>query len=188
MKTLLFALVSVCLASGSAFAKNKTSTLEENSKKIEQAVEGMSALAQSGVEEFKIKPTEDVKAALTELALNEGYVEKAEEMSWYENGDQWGADSMGWGPADMSDAYSYIMTRDERDLDYLREEGNEKLLAQYESDLKAAKLAFKGLLNTGVKFGVAPLGAVQCGVTFAALAIIDPAGKIYLFKAEGSGC
>lgn len=188
MKALLFTLVAVILAGGNAHAAKKTSSLEENSKKIEKAVIGMSALAQSGVEEFKVKPTTDVKAALLDLALSEAYIEKADEMYWYENGDQWGADSMGWGPATMSEAYSYIMTRDEGDLEYLHEEGNEKLLAQYEADLKAAKLAFKDLLNTGVKFGVAPMGAVQCGVTFAALAIIDPAGKIYLFKAEGSGC
>ncbi len=188
MKALLFGLVSLVIASGSAHAAKKPTQLEVNSAKIEKAVYGMDGMAQSGIEEFKIKPTTDVKAALLDLAFSIQYIEKESEFSWDETGDRWGADGMLWGPADMSDAYSYIMTRSEDEIDYLHSEGAEKELAKYEADLKAAKAAFKGLLNTGVKFGVAPLGAVQCGVTFAALAIIDPAGKIYIFKAEGSGC
>jgi hypothetical protein len=55
-------------------------------------------------------------------------------------------------------------------------------------NIKAAKKAFSLLMDTGVKFGVAPMGAVQCGGTFASLAIIDPEGTIYLFSKEASGC
>jgi hypothetical protein len=188
MKALLFGLISIVLASGSAYAAKKPSSLEENSRKIKAAVDGMSVLAASGVEEYKVRPTTDVKAALTEIAMNEGMIEKADELEWFTDGSQWETDSGNWGSSDMSEAYSYIMTRDEREVEDLHRQGMEKELAQYEADLKAAKQAFKGLLNTGVQFGVAPLGAVQCGVRFAALAILDPAGKVYIFAVEGSGC
>lgn len=162
----------------------------EASKKIGKAVDAISALAQSGVEEFKVKPKSTVKAMLFELALKTGYVSDESEFSWVgSSADAWEADSTNWGETTMKDAYSYIMDLEEYDRDELDQPGNEKKKEKFESKVRNVKKAFELFMHTGVQFGIAPMGAVQCGVTFAALAIIDPhTGKIYVFKREGSGC
>ena len=160
------------------------------SKRIAQAVDIISPLARSGVREYKTKPAKSVKAALLALAFKEKYISEVSEFSWVgDSNEAWDADSTNWGETTMKGAYDYVTHEDADYLEYLKEPEQKKELAQWQKSLKQSKAAFKKLVGTGVKFGVAPLGAVQCGVTFAALAIIDPhTGKIYVFAREGSGC
>lgn len=170
---------------------NAASALADDaSKRIEKAVDIFAPLAQSGVTEHKVKKARTVKEMLYALAIKEGYSESEEDFSWVgKSGDAWEADSTNFGETTMKAAYDYITQLDDTYEEYLNEEGNEAEKAKVLKQVKAAKDGFKLLLNTGVMFGVAPMGAVQCGVTFAALAIIDPkTGKIYLFAKEGSGC
>lgn len=156
-----------------------TATFAETpSDRIFKAVKGVSFVAGSGVKTLKVKPARTVKEMLFALAIKEGYSSSAEDFNWVGTStDAWEADSTNFGETDMKQAYAYIFERTDDEQ------------APKAADLKKAKEAFKLLLGTGVKFGVAPMGAVQCGVTLAALAIIDPiTGKIYLFAKEGSGC
>ena len=163
---------------------------QDASSKIAKAVKIFAPLAESGVANKKVKPASSVKEMLLALALKEKYVDNEEDFSWVgKSGSAWEADSTNWGETSMKGAYEYVTSLDSTRKEYLDEPGNEKEKAKVLKQIEAAKAAFKLLLNTGVEFGVAPIGAVQCGVTFAALAIIDPAtGKIYLFAKEGSGC
>lgn len=165
-------------------------TPKEASKRIEAAANVFSEIAESGMTEYVVTPTKSVRAALLELALAQGMIDSKADFSWKgKSNEAWEADSTNWGETTMKDAYSYITEIDpdrERSLDDAGDTaGKAKLLGQIED----AKAAFKTLLHTGVQFGVVPMGAVQCGVTFAALAILDPyTGKIYTIAKEGSGC
>lgn len=158
----------------------------QNSEKIAQAVKMMKGMALSGVAVHKVKSATSVKEWMYNLAAKEKYIDGPSDFSWDGNdGSAWGADSASFGSTSMKGAYGYVTTFEDGYLENL--DAKEKAAAL--SDQKKAKDAFKLLLNTGVLFGLAPMGAVQCGVTFAALAIIDPhSGKIYLFSKEGSGC
>ncbi|MDZ4660615.1 MAG: hypothetical protein SGJ18_03235 [Pseudomonadota bacterium] len=157
---------------------------------IAKAVKMFSPLAQSGVEKFKLKPAKSVRDMMLALAFKSKGIENESDFTWVgTSSEAWDADTSTWGEASMKEAYDYITEIDESYLEVLNEEGNEKEKAKVMSHVKKAKDHFKYLLNTGVKFGVAPMGAVQCGVTFAALAIIDPyTGTVYVFAKEGSGC
>ncbi len=163
----------------------KRVTPKAASQRIQEFVEAVSPLALSGVEVIKVKPTKSVKEALLAVAWKQKYISEESEFSWVgHSNDAWGADTMSWGETTMKEAYAYVT-----ELDSNFEPENEKEKLKVEANIKKAKAAFKKLLNTGVLFGLAPLGAVQCGVTLAALAIIDPhTGKVYLFAKEGSGC
>ncbi len=157
-----------------------------DSENIAKAVKAFRPLAQSGVETVKVKKAKTTKEWLFNLAVKKGYSSDESDFSWVGNSsDAWAADSTNFGSTTMKDAYSYITQVDKEYLEGLTETKKQKYL----KDVQAAKDAFKLLLNTGVKFGVAPMGAIQCGVTFAALAIIDPeTNTIYLIAREGSGC
>lgn len=160
------------------------------SKRIQEAVDAISPLAESGVRVVRIKPARTVRDALMAVALKEKYIEEEKEFIWAgRSSDAWGADTMSWGEATMKEAYSYMTELDDQRKEILDEKGNEKEKAKIERQVKKAKEAFELFMHTGVQFGLAPMGAVQCGVTFAALAIIDPhSGKVYLFSKEDSGC
>lgn len=172
-KTLLFSVLA--LMSVSAFAMSE----KQASQNIAEAVKGLKPLAGSGVKVVKVEAGLSVRDTLEAVSVKEGYTSEGEGISWVGKKDSaWEADSTNFGETDMKGAYAYIFQKEE--------DGSETAPA---AKVAAGKEAFKLLLGTGVKFGVAPLGAVQCGVTFAALAIIDPnTGKVYLFSKEGSGC
>jgi hypothetical protein len=160
------------------------------SDKIEEAVNTLNPLAQSGIQVLKVNPTMSVKTALLELAFQTGYISEESEFSWQGTSPSaWEVDSSNWGEATFKDAYEYITYLDKDYVDYLNDAGNEVEKANVYKAIETAKDTFKTLQETGVLFGVAPMGAVQCGVTFAALTIIDPVtGKIYIVSKEGSGC
>lgn len=92
-------------------------------------------------------------------------------------------DSTAWSLIKMSQAVGWVAGAEILNLD---ENGDE--IKDSPKAKKAAALV-KSLVGTGVVFGAAPIGAVQCGFTFPALLFIDTeAGVIYSFETEGSGC
>lgn len=188
MKKTLFSIFSLVLVGSVAIAA--TMPVKIASKNIQQAVKTFTPLAQSGVREFQVKPAKTVKEMLFALAMKELDVSNESEFSWKGlSHEAWTADEGNWGETTMASAYEYILTADDDYKKLLNEPGHEKEKAQFEKNIQNSKEAFKLLLHTGVMFGVVPKGAVQCGVTFAALAIIDAhTGKIYVFSKEGSGC
>ena len=133
------------------------------SARIKKAVNAMAPLAQSGVQEFKIKPTKSIKEAMLALALKSKSIDDESDFSWSgKDGDAWGADSSSWGETTMKGAYSYVTELDDAYAEELSQPGSEKEKAKVERQLEKAKEeAFKHLLNTGVMFGIAPMGAVR---------------------------
>lgn len=160
---------------------------EDSSQIISEIVEAITPLARSGVDTYEVTPGSSVKEMLYALALKLDVVEDESDFNWVEGlSDEaaWEPDSTNWGETTLEDAISYITTVDE---DY--EEGlNKKDKLKYKNNIKKAVEAVKLFEDTGVLFGVVPLGAAQGGVQLAALAIIDPStGTIYVFSKEGSG-
>ena len=181
MKSVFAALFSVLFFSTAAIA--------DDASRIAVAAKLLSEVAQ-GSNTYKVSPS-DAKAMLLEFALNEQMAESAEEFegNWKGNSaDAWEADSMNWGTDTASGALSYITNALENDLDAGEKSDADKV--KYADGMMAAKRAFKILRSIkSVKFGVAPTGAVQCGVTFASLFILNTTtGKIYQIIMEGSGC
>ncbi len=159
---------------------------QNSSEKIAQAVKMMKGMALSGIALHKVIPATSIKGWMYNLAVKEKQIDNASDFNWLGGSeDAWGADTSSWGSTNMKAAYAYVTEFEEGYLDGLdQKEKTQALMNQ-----KKAKDSFKLLLNTGVLFGLAPMGAVQCGVTFAALAIVDPhSGRIYLISKEGSGC
>ncbi len=183
MKTLMFTLI--LLLSASSFAKS-----DYNSRTIEQAVAQLSQIAQE-TRVTQVQPSTDVKGMVREFALAAGEVESAEEFeaSWQgDNAAAWQGDSTNWGSSDLKGASEYVLSVLEQNLEY-SEQTTEDKVAFSEAYLKAQN-AFSLLRHIKtVKYGVGPVGAVQCGFQFAALLVIDSeTGKVYTIIMEGSGC
>ena len=128
---------------------------------------------------------------LLAFALKEKMVASSEEFenSWAtKEGDAWEADSSMWGAETRSGAKSYVLTNITDQLDGSNKTDADKIT--YADATMEAQKAFEILRRTNsVKFGVAPNGAVQCGVTFASLYILDTVtGAMYHIIMEGSGC
>jgi len=158
-------------------------------QKVAQVATALEQVA-TGVEVLEFTPGLSVHDALLEIALKSGYSEDVEEFesNWMGNGDAWGADEMDWGSEALEGAQDYISGN----IKYYHEEGydEDETEEQYQAKLAIASKAFavlKGLPT--VKYGVAPMGAIQCGVTLAALIILDiENGKAYKITMESGGC
>lgn len=162
-------------------------TPAEKSKAIADAYRAFAAIAE-GSSTFQVKPTKSVYAALKEIAESEQVEDFA--ADWVGESDQaWEADSTRWGSTTMKSAYGYIVGFDFIENRFAGSDNPQAELKKLMPKINKAKAAFKSLLGTGVMFGVGPLGAVQCGVRFASLLMIDPhTGKVYSIIMEGSGC
>jgi hypothetical protein len=178
--SLVVALILSSLVAGVSHAETAT----ESSKRIAEAVEAFKPLAASGVDVYEVKPG-SAKQMLLALALKEQIIDSAKDFELVSTDKAWQGDSGNWGLETMKGAFSYILFVDQETL----KEMSSKERAELEQNRKAAKAAFPLLMNTGVQFGVVPMGAVQCGYRYAALAILDThSGKIYVFSKEPSGC
>lgn len=168
-----------------AFAAQVFAAEPTPSQRISQAVDAIAPLALTGVAVHKISASKarTVKSALRELAIKADIYETENEWNWVGSDSSiWNIDESAFGQTTMKAAYSYIMSQTD-------EYASDEEVAEYKKNLPAARNGFKLFLGTGVLFGVVPMGAVQCGVQFPALAIIDPhTGNIYIFSREGSGC
>lgn len=181
MKNLLI-LISLVLVS-------QVSHAQSISKRIAAAAEILASISE-GSDTYTVK-ADAPKAMLLELGLNEGLVDSEEdfEANWKgTSGDAWEADSMNWGLENLSGAQSYITSNLEQALDNGDQTDADKV--KYADGMLKVKKAFNILKSIkSVKYGVAPIGAVQCGVRFPALLILDTEnGKIHKITMEGSGC
>lgn len=127
----------------------------------------------------------DVKSMSFELAKILEYVETEDDFSWVGSSeDAWEIDSGNWGETTFEDGLSYIQNAQQESSNFyeLEESEYKKLTAE-------AAIEFKKLKTMNVKFGVAPFGAVQCGVQFPSLMVFDlDTGLVYAIAMEGSGC
>ncbi|MEK2645975.1 hypothetical protein [Bdellovibrio sp. BCCA] len=173
------------LVSTSAFAKN-----QDIEKRIRYAADLLASVAE-GSQEFKVTPGSDVKKILFELATNEGMVDDQKDFDdhWEATPkNAWGVDEMLWAEEDRGGAYSYIESGLENTLEGSEQTDQDKIKFA-DGTLKLNK-AFNVLRSIkSVKYGVAPMGAVQCGVTFPSLMILDTEnGVVHQIIMEGSGC
>lgn len=183
MKSLFSVIIGLSLMSFTAFAG------EKESKRIKFAVSLLTSISESS-DTYKVKPG-TVKEMMYALALKEGRVESEKEFNdnWVgDSGDAWGADNMNWGSENAAGAKSYITSALEQALEDSEQTDADKI--KFAEGMQKAKQAF-GILRSikSVVYGVAPMGAVQCGVTFSSLMIIDSeTGEMYQIIMEGSGC
>ena len=177
MKSLIFGLVCIGL-----FANADHVTPKQASARIKSVVEAFEPFAWSGVNHYKVKAGLSVRETLEAIAKKEG-----REFEWAtEDHSAWEADSTLWGWANMREARNYLTTVEDAFWEAADEKGNRKKL---EAQFEKAKGSFSKLEHTGVTFGIAPMGAVQCGVQFAAVVVIDPhTGNAWVIAMEGSGC
>lgn len=183
MKSILSIILNLTLFSTISFAAGK------DSEGIKSAFTILQKIANS-TNNYKVKPGTE-KEMLMRLALKEKYSESVEEFneSWVgDKNSAWEADSSSWGSTNVEAAYSYVTTVLDDYLDRSNRKDADKI--KFANKMRDANRAFAILraIKT-VRYGVAPLGAVQCGVTFAALMILDTeTGDIYQIDMEDSGC
>ncbi len=114
-----------------------------------------------------------------------------EDFDWVGADDSsWEADSLSWGVTNLERAQAYVIGVLEQKLEENSENNVNKAKIQFADNYIISKKVFDSLKNVkGVKYGVSPTGAVQCGVSFAALLVLDTKeGYIYEIVMEGSGC
>lgn len=183
MKSIVLSLCLLLTVSASA----KAPSVQERITRAAQILAGIS----EGSDTIKVKPDTDPKAMLLEYGLREQLVESAEdfEANWVgDKGDAWGADSMNWGLETLAGAQSYIEGALQMRLE--ESEGTDQDKIKFADGMMASSKAFQVLRSIkSVRYGVAPTGAVQCGVTFPSLFIIDTEnGEMHQIIMEGSGC
>ena len=182
-------LLSIALVALSLVAVTSANAGEKQSSRIKYAVSLLSKISEGG-SNYKVKPG-SVKEMMKSLALSEGSVESVKEFedAWVgDSSDAWGADNMNWGTDTSSGASSYVLNSLAERLDSGENTDADKI--KFADDPKLARQAFAILRSIKqVAYGVAPMGAVQCGVTFSSLMILDTeTGEIYQVIMEGSGC
>lgn len=185
MKTLISSLVALLLCSP-AFSAEETDA--QKSKRIEAAVKVIKRLSQSD-KVYKVTPDQSIKDSLFEIAEQEQLDSEDFANSYTTDSTEvWEVDSLKWGSETMKGAYSYIFNFDFNEVSH-QDDDDQEDHAKIKELIDDAKLAFKDLVNSGVQFGVGPTGAVQCGVRFQALYIINKYnGKVHEIVLEGSGC
>ncbi len=184
------------LSASAAVAKAQS----KDSKRIEYAATLLSSASDSMTSE-QVSPTKDSdsKEILKKVATDIQGIEAEEFADYYEAepADAWGADSMMYASASLADAMSYVTDFVLESLDAIDSENDkeeadkQKLkLANALISIQKAEPILKDLQKyKKVSFGIAPMGAVQCGVTFPALLIMDGTeGLVYVISNEGSGC
>ncbi|XGC79721.1 hypothetical protein ACES2L_10310 [Bdellovibrio bacteriovorus] len=182
MKKLIF-VISFALAL-SANAANK-----EIEKRISFATDLLASLAE-GSETYSVTPNKDPKVMIKELALKEELVESDSdfEAHWTIGSEAWATDSLLWGLDNMMGGIEYVKVVLFQTLEESERTDADKI--KYADAMLKVERAEQILRSIkSVKYGVAPMGAVQCGVTFQSLLIIDTEnGKIHNIVMEGSGC
>lgn len=182
MKKILF--LSALLFSTTSFAKNKSIDIA-----INNAVAILGDVAQS-TREFKVKPDQDPQSMIKEYALNEGLIDSDADFagSWSKTNDAWEVDSGRLGLTTFKAAYGYIENGIQESWD--NDDSDTKSQKEYRELLSKAKKAFDILKAIpSVSYGISSAGAVQCGVTFPSLLILDTEnGQIHQVIMEGSGC
>ncbi len=183
MKRLISAILLISFLTTQAEAQ-----VAERESRISRAATLLSDVAES-VSPVKLSPNE-VKEAMKELA-GERHALSAEEFeeNWVGNdSDVWGADTASWGFDTAAGAQGYIEAAIKEN--FIQSEQTDQDKIKYADAMMKVDRAFSLLPpSKHIQYGVAPLGAVQCGVTFAELVILDTrTGEAYEVVMEGSGC
>lgn len=178
-------LMSLVFLSTTAFAGNKN--IEQ---RISYAAKLLAEMAE-GSQTYTAQQGLDAKSLMKEIALKEQMTETEEdfESNWVnEVGTAWGADEMLFGLESLPGAISYIKTNLEDRLEQSEKTDADKI--KFADDYTKANQAFEILRSIkSIKFGIIPTGAVQCGVTFPSLLILDTEnGQAHQITMEGSGC
>lgn len=166
------------------------SSFANNNAAFREAANLLSSIAEQSVS-FNVQSNVDVKSMISEAALaHYGVESKVEfEQSWVGSGSEaWQPDSSNWGAETFDGASGYVKTALADTLGAAGDE--ESAVDTYNANLVKAKKAFQ-ILRTlkNVQYGVGPVGAVQCGIRFAALLILDTdSGEVIEIVMEGSGC
>ena len=178
MKNLMLALLCLGLSASADHVPPRTA-----SARIREVVEAFKPFAWSGVSHYKVQAGLSVRETLKAVSEQED----SGRFSWAtEDQDAWATDEDLWGWSNMKAARSYLTKVDDAFFESIE---NPKKRKAMEAKFEKAKKTFSKLEHTGVLFGVAPLGAIQCGVRFAALAVIDPhTGNVWIVSMEASGC
>jgi hypothetical protein len=150
-----------------------------NSEKIKNVANQLDGLFPSS-NESEVTPASPLNM-MKEYAISE-YEESGDDFN-YDPEQALDPDSTAWGIIKMSQAISWVQSSQ-----YLNQTSEGEEIKNSPTAKKAGNL-IRSLVGTGVVFGAAPHGAVQCGVTFPALLLIDTkSGVIYSFNTEDSGC
>jgi hypothetical protein len=183
MKTLVVLTLTLALTL-TASAKNSATAAQ-----IEKAMDLISETAQGGVQKTILMPNQDAKEMLKDFAWKKYQIPPEEfEESWVPKEDSaWEIDSGAWSLSNLASAKIYVKSALQNAQNNDLSEPDEKA---YQEALAKAKTAFEILGQASpVAYGVAPTGAVQCGVSFAALIVMDlENGIVYEVAMEGSGC
>jgi hypothetical protein len=177
-------ILSLIASTNSAFAAQKT-----DSERILFAVNILTTIAEQS-SEYNVAPNADAKKMLQELAVVTGETPAEDFDSYWTTDDyeMWEADAMAWGETDSEGAKGYFEGVLDTNLSESEKTTEDKI--RYADGKIQMERAFSVLNDIRtVKYGVAPMGAVQCGVTFPSLMILDTtSGKVYQLIMEGSGC
>lgn len=185
MKKLIYSVLLISMISTSATAATGTA---ERKSRISNAADWLTDVAES-VSPLQLTPGE-IKLAMHDLAVKEqGMSEEEFEENWLaDDSDAWAADSGAWGFDTAAGARAYIEGVLHENLDQGEKTDEEKI--KYADAMISVERAFSLIgYDKTIQYGVAPMGAVQCGVTFAELIIVDTkTGEAYEVVMEGSGC
>lgn len=181
-----YALASIIFISALQSSAAQAQTVSE---RIAKAAEFLAETASASTS-YQVKPGSP-KDMIKELAMKESSYESEEDFedNWVTNPNEaWEADSSNWAEESFSGARSYVSSAIDEAYDQSDKTNEDKI--NYAEKREMMRRGFTILRSIpSVRFGVAPLGAIQCGVTFGALLILDTAsGKIHQISMEGSGC
>jgi REP element-mobilizing transposase RayT len=194
MKKMLFVLLVNCFVVHASALSDQTQSLLDVLDQVSKVAQGaVGSLVDTKDKDLMI----EIKSQ-SEMAYEIGVKMRVEsdytftefkENSWEDIADEaWGADSSIWGGTDFESALSYVESNQEIEY-YLENTDDEKQKEEFKQNLKLAVESFKTLKDKSLDFIVAPMGAVQCGVTFPVVLIIDKKdGAVYQVSMEGSGC
>jgi hypothetical protein len=158
-------------------------------ERIQAAIDALNSFAE-GAEVFQVTPADDEKAMLSQVAAKMELDAQDFEDNWVgdDTNKAWEVDSGNWGVETRQGAQDYIMGS----LDQVLENPDltdEQKIRYVDSKLKVEKAFTVLSYIKSIKYGVSAYGAVQCGVTFPSLMILDTkTGKAYQIIMEGSGC
>lgn len=184
MQKFKLSLVSFLLMASQAKAGSYSERIAYATKLLSEVTENSAS--------YQVKPNSSAKEMLFELGLQlESFSTKEdfEELFKTDSNEAWEFDSSSWGEESIDGAKSYVdFNLKQRFVEGEQTDANK---TKYADHVLISDRAFEILKNVRtVKFGISPTGAVQCGIQFAALLILDlETGKIYEIIMEPfSGC
>ena len=183
MKRIVLLMTAVLMFNSASRAATPT-----YAERIQAAIDEIYAVSEGG-DQFQLTPNEDAKVMMKELSLKV-YGEDVFEERWLgdDSSAAWDVDGGGWSYETLEGGQGYVLGALEQRLEESDMSDEAKL--KYVNDKLQVERAFTALRYIkGLKYGVMGEGAVQCGVSFPSLLILDTkSGKAWQIIMEGSGC